>query len=101
MNVVRIAMPGTQSRSFCSSVSICFAGHPPLHLRQQLVVDVLERHVDVLHDAIAVGDRADHLVGEAGRIRVHQPQPVNVLQLACRACEAVPTSPAAYPMSVP
>ena len=61
-----------------SSVSICLRVTRRFILRQQLVVDVLQRHVDVLHDASAVGDRLDHLVGEARRVRVHQPQPVDV-----------------------
>ena len=55
--------------------------HPPPHRREDHVVDVLKRHVDVFHHAVTLGDRADHLIGEAGRIGVHEAQPVNVLQV--------------------
>ena len=33
------------------------------HGMQDVVVDVLQRHVDVLHDVTAVGERFDHFVG--------------------------------------
>ncbi len=47
----------------------------PAHRRQHAVRGVLERDVDVLADMRQFGDRVDHLVGEVGRVGVHEPHP--------------------------
>ncbi len=61
--------------------------HAPPHPREDVVIDVLQRHVDVFHDARALRDRLDHLIREAARVGIHQPQPVDVLQLSIERAE--------------
>ncbi len=51
------------------------ARHLAAHGVEDLIVDMLQRHVDVFHDVAAIGERFDHVIGEATRVSIHQPQP--------------------------
>ncbi len=51
------------------------AGDLAAHGVEDLVVDVLEGHVDVFDEVAAVGEGADHVVGEAAGVGVHEAEP--------------------------
>ncbi len=45
------------------------------HLFQEMIVYVLDRHVDVVEDFFAFGDGLDEVVVDAGGVEVHQANP--------------------------
>ena len=75
MKVVRRVMPGTHLRSFSQEGFDLAAGDLAAHGVQDVVVDVLQRHVDVFHDVPAIGEGLDHVVGEAAGVGVHEAEP--------------------------
>jgi hypothetical protein len=50
------------------------------HAGEQIVVDVLQRHVHVARDLLARGDSGDQLVGPVRRVRVEQADPEVALE---------------------
>ena len=85
MNVVRSARFGIACRSRPSRSSVSRAVDAPLHPAEHAVVDVLQRHVEIRHDLLGVGQRLDQLVGEVDRVGVEDAdplQPVDLVQLA-------------------
>ncbi len=56
-------------------VALVRCRHIAPHRRQHAVAGVLQRHVDVLDDAVEARERTDHLVGEVRRVGVHQADP--------------------------
>ena len=57
---------------------------PPLHPLEHRVAGVLERHVEVGDDLPARGNLFDEPVGEIHRVEVHQPDPLEPLDLLKR-----------------
>src|SRR5207237_3251705 len=63
-----------------------FAAHPAQHA----LLDMLERHVDVTRDLVALRDRLDQLVAPMRWMRVKQPHPkisFYILNVAEQRCE--------------
>ena len=55
--------------------------HAALHAAEHRVVDVLEWHVEIRNDLVGASDRVDQLVREVHGVEVHQPNPVESLDL--------------------
>mmetsp|Transcript_21549 Transcript_21549/g.51418 ORF Transcript_21549/g.51418 Transcript_21549/m.51418 type:complete len:364 (+) Transcript_21549:465-1556(+) len=73
-----------------------------VHREQHEVVDVLERHVDVLADLGVGGDLIDERLGEVGRVRVQNAYPAEALdgaEVPQQLGEAVPL-PRVHPILV-
>src|SRR5271166_2944444 len=51
------------------------------HAKQHLLVDVLERHVDVTGNLVALGDGPDQLTAPVRRVRVKKPNPEITFEL--------------------
>ncbi len=85
MKVVRIAMPGMPARMRAMRFSMCSLRGLAAHEFEHARVDVLQRHVDVAGDFVALGDGLDEFVAPMRRVRVEQADPklaFDLLQLA-------------------
>ena len=55
--------------------------HAPLHPLEHRVAGVLQRHVEVGNDLRAGGDLVDEAIGEMDRVEIHEPDPLDPVDL--------------------
>ena len=60
---------------------------PAAHLREDLIIDVLQWHIDIRHHARAIRDGFDHLIRKTTRVGVHQTQPMHIRKFAIQRPE--------------